>query len=352
MMLVKPSKKKTKNKKRKRKLQENHHPVKIKKVQKEINQQKVPSSQELQKRLHKLQSFNIEANTNLNNKNNQTEAKYDETKQLSECALNNYCTELIWCEVSNQNQRYLNFKKLYDKTPKDATSITLNDLFKNTMLKYIDKSHFNEKYKYKNIQNDVGAFCVLLWTSSDCHQYKKIPKCVDKLKTNSFQIYKYLQNCLIYDDKTGLELSMLIIRCINNVINNYPTEKQLIGYRGSKMNAKEFNKFELNEERRIAMYVPCSMNKTIAKMFIGRGNVLITIVIPKGCLNAAVIPNPMSMFPNEKEILIPPYSVFTCIGKKESVQNNQIFRQLVLRLTMDNKCQKFDGLKNVPYWTA
>eukprot|EP01083_Nonionella_stella_P162855 535045_1 len=277
-------------------------------------------------------------------KSNDVEKDLKAISKVSEYNIRRHCSQLIWCEVSKQNKRYLNFLELYDNTSKD---IQFDDLRANSLLKYVEESFFD---KYKNIQHDVNAFCVLLWTSNyPPFLYKKqIPKCIAK----EDQIYKFIQKSIINDDGDGLILSMKLIRGINNVITNYPTSKQVIGYRGSKMSGKEFQQFKVNQTKRVGMYVACSMNKQIAEHFIGRGNVLITILIPKGCLNARIVPSPMSVYPDEVEILIPPYSLFKCVGKKRSVRNYLDTRELVLLLTKDNLSGKFDGLKNVPYWTA
>ena len=52
------------------------------------------------------------------------------------------------------------------------------------------------------------------------------------------------------------------------------------------------------------------------------------------------------VFLDEKEILIPPYSLFTCIGKQET----NGLRELIFELAIDNKAEKFAGVKNVSYW--
>eukprot|EP01084_Bolivina_argentea_P143626 252178_1 len=205
-----------------------------------------------------------------------------------------------------------NFRVIYKNTDKHQTIASVLRALK--QLKNPEFAQFFTKYsiiddeKETNEDNDqkyskidalsVGDVAVKCWT----------------LQRPKF--YGALKRALLTDNKIELNKWMPFIRALNSklVCQNPPTMKC---YRGSKMSLKDFSIFKYGYVYRIPYYVATSVDEEVAKSW-PNSNYLIQFNIPKGCPNASSI-SELSVFPNEKEVLLPPYTAVRVTAKSSTM---------------------------------
>jgi len=211
-----------------------------------------------------------------------------------------------------------------------------------------NKNKFFNKVKIESIEKDANIFALALWTTDRSHPIRPLPPQYNP--NDNAAIYQYINNALISDDPVSLSHCIKLIRCINNAIINKPMPKDYIVFRGTKlihMPISEIKKFKKGEKSRVKMYLATSLKRSIAEKFASKDGIISIIRIPKGCLNAAIIPSQLSDFPNEEEILIPPYSLLLCVGNGYNETTKRF--ELTFELAKDNKKEEFTGKEN-DYW--
>ena len=102
-----------------------------------------------------------------------------------------------------------------------------------------------------------------------------------------------------------------MIRGINKYLVS-PTNREYTTYRGSHMSDKQFSVYKSGNIYRAPSFAATSENKSVADNF--KNKYSLKFKIPKGCWNAAPISH-LSVYPGEKEVLLPAYTAFKVLSK-------------------------------------
>ena len=126
--------------------------------------------------------------------------------------------------------------------------------------------------------------------------------------------FETLQRALRDDNKEKLTKYMPLIRAINLYICNHSTPNEMICFRKSKLSGNQLNPYKNAKKGQIYRHAAFTATSTDFKVTMKwSGCAVIKYIVPKGCLNARDISG-ISKFPNEKEVLFPPYTAVEVIS--------------------------------------
>jgi len=151
-------------------------------------------------------------------------------------------------------------------------------------------------------------------------------------------VYKKLNNAIIEDVDRRLEEWAWFIRALNLFAVGKPDPQKMRLYRGSVMSKEDFDKIKKGMSYRLKMVVAMSEEEAVARKFMARKEsegqgpaYFVTFKAPANCWNLSpLLDKNLSASPQEKERLLPPYTVVTCTEKNEKE------RKLVYEIAPDN----------------
>ena len=151
--------------------------------------------------------------------------------------------------------------------------------------------------------------------------------------------YAFLKNKNL-SDKTIINKTVKYMRILSSCIADEGTEyndKDRITYKGTWRAV--LPGIEIGETFRVFKWISASENKDVAYKFLQNfdddDQLIVEFHIKEGCYNAGRINKfGESIYPNEKETLIPPYTVLTLISKEEDYA--------VLEVAKDNNDHDFN----------
>eukprot|EP01047_Picozoa_sp_COSAG01_P047346 COSAG01_NODE_4513_length_4963_cov_2.746094_7_plen_122_part_00 len=112
------------------------------------------------------------------------------------------------------------------------------------------------------------------------------------------------------------------MRAVARYIVSHPAEAGVKLYRGTRIVEKQ--KVAVDEAAGVGgrafrqpMFVAASESETEAAKFTEKGSPILEFEVPAGCCNCAKIPQRLSMFPDEQEWLMPPYTPVEWLRQEE-----------------------------------
>jgi len=186
------------------------------------------------------------------------------------------------------------YLKLYDQTTRTPS----HNQVKTGLKGLSDKAFVNE---YRQIQKKhpgwkAARVCVTCWT-------KESPK-----------FYGELKRVITYDTDE-LKHWISFIRALTSALVLQSPSKMKT-YRGSKMTRGDYNKLTVGQYIRIPYFVATSKSRSVAKKF-KKSPWCWEFHIPKNCPNARDI-SKFSRNPDEREVLLPPYTLVKIKSKTNS----------------------------------
>ena len=125
---------------------------------------------------------------------------------------------------------------------------------------------------------------------------------------------------------------MPLIRSVNLFITNHKINKNIVTYRGSHMVLQQARLLVVGQKYRISKFLPTSTDYQAATQF--KSQFMVQLNIPKNCHNAAFV-HKYSRYPNESEVLLPPYTVIKVISVN-------FVTNLIVVNVFDNKSQDLE----------
>jgi hypothetical protein len=204
-----------------------------------------------------------------------------------------------------------NYLHLYDQYPKKPQSEPGAAVLIESTLKSLGRIDDAEQYRQHQASGiGVAESAIALWTTNQNNDSQ-----------GSIPLFVTLNRILVHDDRDILEKGwMLFVRLATNFLNREETcfQEETVVWRGSKVTKSQVAQFHVDLVIRPPMFVATTSNKEQAKGFIGNAGYLISCVIPAGCRNAASV-QALSIFQQEQEVLIPPYSPFRILRIEDGV---------------------------------
>eukprot|EP00747_Dinoflagellata_sp_TGD_P170183 gnl/TRDRNA2_/TRDRNA2_201097_c0_seq1.p1 gnl/TRDRNA2_/TRDRNA2_201097_c0~~gnl/TRDRNA2_/TRDRNA2_201097_c0_seq1.p1 ORF type:complete len:312 (+),score=56.58 gnl/TRDRNA2_/TRDRNA2_201097_c0_seq1:390-1325(+) len=140
-------------------------------------------------------------------------------------------------------------------------------------------------------------------------------------KDGGDEFYKILNVAIIDDDESDLRCLMPLLRALTLHISWNPlslpsTSSVLQTFRGSMLSQAQYDAVEEGSTYRIAMFAASSVSLRIARTFRrGDSTVMVKFQIPSSCVNAGRINIKYKKNLDEREYLLPPYTVVVLKSK-------------------------------------
>ena len=166
---------------------------------------------------------------------------------------------------------------------------------------------------------DVCAKCVLLYTSD--------------------KIFRPLQNALRLDSEDLLHW-MPFISAVNHYISRGPPGRPSVVWRGSKVKSEIAAKLKIGSYWRVPYYLSTSERKKIASNFQGFYSYMIKLNLPEGVGRSI---ETVSCYPNEAEVLLPPYTAMVLKKKTSSELEYDVLSMAQLREAQRTTNKDVDG---------
>jgi hypothetical protein len=135
-------------------------------------------------------------------------------------------------------------------------------------------------------------------------------------------VYKLVNHALLCDDPEWLSSAGYFMRAVARYIVSHPAEAGVKLYRGTRIVEKQ--KVAVDEAAGVGgrafrqpIFVAASESETEAAKFTEKGSPILEFEVPAGCCNCAKIPQRLSMFPDEQEWLMPPYTPVEWLRQEE-----------------------------------
>jgi hypothetical protein len=182
----------------------------------------------------------------------------------------------------------------------------------------ISQQHLNEKMILDSLPNEMKSIfnkfpkklslsekCVRLW-SLDC-------------------ICDKINKAIIYDNEKLLNKYMPIIRGVNLYLNT-KSNKSLTGISNIKMDVAQFESIMLGKVYRMPHYISCNVSKHNKyeknSDELDNKNTIIIFQLDENCWNGKEI-SEHSVYPEQKEIVLPPYTALQVIKKIAKLKGYQ-----------------------------
>ncbi len=163
------------------------------------------------------------------------------------------------------------------------------------------------------ILTDPDEMALYLWTWQDRPQPPA---------DSAEGVYKRVNHALLCDDPEWLSSAAYFMRAVARYIVSHPAEVGVKLYRGTRIIEKQ--KVAVDKAAGVGgrvfrqpMFVAASESEAEAAKFTEKGSPILEFEVPAGCCNCAKIPQRLSMFPDEQEWLMPPYTPVEWLRQEE-----------------------------------